>query len=246
MTQRIDGTRDLISTLVTANHILYDQGVVDGFGHVSVRDDERDDRFFLARSMAPADVEREDILEFGLDGEAVTAKSENVYLERYIHSEIYKARPDVRSIVHSHSHSIVPFSVLNQVPLRPLCHMAGFIGARAPVFEIRDDFGDNTDLLVRDAKRGKALADSIGDHTIVLMRGHGSTVVADSIEKAVFRAIYAEVNARLQLGASVLGDVTFLSEAEAGECMRVNESQVFRPWELWMRRVRDARVGSRQ
>ncbi len=246
MTQQSDEVRDLVATLVTANHILYDQGVVDGFGHVSVRHNGRDDRFFLARSMAPGDVGPGDILEFGLDGEAIAAKLERVYLERFIHSEIYKARPDVRSIVHSHSHSIVPFSVLKQVPLQPLCHMAGFIGARAPVFEIRDNFGDGTDLLIRDAERGKALADSIGDHAIVLMRGHGSTVVADSIEKAVFRAIYAEVNARLQLGASALGEVTFLSEAEADQCMRTNESQVSRPWELWARRVREARARSGQ
>ncbi len=239
MTQQRDATVDLVSTLVTANHILYDQGVVDSFGHVSVRHNERDDRFFLARSMAPGDVKREDILEFGMDGEALCAKSEKVYLERFIHSEIYRARPDVRSIVHSHSHSIVPFSVLKQMPLRPVCHMAGFIGAGAPLFEIRDKFGGSTDLLVRDAERGKALADSIGDHAIVLMRGHGSTVVADSIEKAVFRAIYAEVNARLQLSTAALGEVTFLSEAEADACMRMNESQVSRPWDLWSRRVRE-------
>jgi ribulose-5-phosphate 4-epimerase/fuculose-1-phosphate aldolase len=230
----------LIDRLVMANHILYDQGVVDGFGHVSARNPVQPDRFFLSRSKAPADVTRDDILEFDAEGECVN-RSERVYLERFIHSEIYRARPDVNSIVHSHSHSIVPFSTSREARLRPLCHMAGFIGSEAPIFEIRDEFGEETDLLIRDPVRGRALARSIGDYSIVLMRGHGSTVVADSIEKAVFRAVYAELNARLQMNAATLGEITFLTGAEADECAKVNESQVSRPWDLWSRRVLEAR-----
>ena len=164
-------TLALIDKLVTANHILFDQGVVDAFGHVSVRHNERDDRFFLARNMAPGDVARDDILEFGLDGELVDPKGQRVYLERYLHSEIYRARPDVVAVVHSHSHNIIPFSVLRNVPLRPLFHMAGFIHDCAPVFEISDRFGDATNLLVSDLERGKAFAECIGDRTIALMRG---------------------------------------------------------------------------
>lgn len=228
-------TKELIDQLVTANHILYRQGVVDAFGHVSVRHNEQEDRFFLARNKAPGDIEFSDILEFGLDGEPASESTEKLYLERYLHSEIYKLRPDVHSIVHSHSHHIVPYSVVKDTPLRPVCHMAGFIGEGAPVFEIRDEFGDSTDLLIRDAARGRALARSFGDNAIVLMRGHGSTVVADTLEKAVYRAVYAELNARLQMAASSLGEVTFLTPAEADECMRVNEAQVARPWNLWSR-----------
>ena len=226
-------TKELIERLVTANHILYRQGVVDAFGHVSVRHNERDDRFFLARNKAPGDIEFADILEFGMDGEPAVETSEKLYLERFLHSEIYKLRPDVNSIVHSHSHHIVPYSVAKDAPLRPVFHMAGFLGNAAPVFEIRDEFGDSTDLLIRDAERGRALATSIGKHAIVLMRGHGSTVIADTIEKAVYRAVYAELNARLQMAASSLGEVTFLTATEAEECMRVNEAQVARPWDLW-------------
>lgn len=241
MTAYSDTTRTLIDTLVTGNHILYDHGVVDAFGHISVRHTERSDRFFLARNKAPGSIEADDILEFDMDSEPVNAFGEKVYLERFLHSEIYKARPDVRSIVHSHSHNIVPFSVLQDVRLRPLFHMAGFIGDHAPIFEIRDIFGEDTDLLIRDRERGKALANCFADHDIVLMRGHGSTVVADSIEKAVYRAVYAEINAQLQKTASALDEVTFLSRPEADECMRVNEGQVARPWELWASRSRALR-----
>lgn len=246
MTQHDAETRGLIEKLVTANHILYDQGIVDAFGHVSVRHNVDGDRFLLARNKAPGDVAFDDILEFGMDGEPVSARDERVYLERFLHSEIYRARPEVQSIVHSHSHSIVPFSVSRGIQLRPLCHMAGFIRDSAPVFEIRDDFGDGTDLLIRDAERGRALARSFGNHAIVLMRGHGSTVVADSLEKAVYRAVYAELNARLQLSASGLGEVTYLSEAEADESMRVNEAQIARPWNLWARRSRELRAEARR
>ena len=241
MHQYSQSTQELIDKLVIANHILFDQGVVDAFGHVSVRHDERDDRFFLAKNKAPGDIEREDILEFGLDGELANPNGERVYLERYLHSEIYKARPDVISIVHSHSHNIIPFSVLRNVPLRPLFHMAGFIHDCAPVFEIRDRFGDTTNLLVSDVERGKAFAECIGDRPIALMRGHGSTVVADSLEKAVFRAVYAEINAQLQGTASPLGDVTFLTGDEADACMTTNEGQVKRPWDLWAKKARALR-----
>ena len=224
---------DLIADLVTANHILFDQGVVDAFGHISVRHDGRPDRFLLARNMAPGNVTADDILEFDLDGNAVDAGGRKVYLERFIHSELYRARPDVMSVVHSHSHNIVPLSTVKGTPLRAIFHMAGFIGEAAPVFEIRDAGGDGTDLLITDNRLGAALAATFADSDIALMRGHGSTVVANSIPLAVYRAVYAELNARYQLQASSLGEVTYLTAAEGLACTNRVEGQVQRPWELW-------------
>ena len=231
----------LVEQLVSANHILFDQGVVDAFGHISVRHDKRPDRFLLARNMAPGAVTAADIVEFTLDGEPVDAQGRRVYLERFIHGELFRARPDVMSVVHSHSHNIVPLSVVKGATLRALFHMAGFIGPAAPVFEIRDHGGDGTDLLISDTSLGRALANEFKGADIALMRGHGSTVVANSIPLAVYRAVYAELNARYQMQASQLGDITFLTEAEGRACTGRVEGQVQRPWDLWVQQARDKR-----
>jgi HCOMODA/2-hydroxy-3-carboxy-muconic semialdehyde decarboxylase len=223
----------LIEDLVVANHILFDQGVVDAFGHISVRHDKRPDRFLLARNMAPGSVTADDIIEFALDGQPVNAHGRKVYLERFIHGEIFRRRPDVVSVVHSHSHSIVPLSVVKGVKLRALFHMAGFIGQDTPVFEIRETAGDATDLLISDNALGQALAQKFDGADIVLMRGHGSTVVGGSIPQAVYRAVYAELNARYQLEAGRLGEISFLTEAEGRACVDRVEGQVQRPWDLW-------------
>ena len=223
----------LIADLVTANHILFDQGVVDAFGHISARHDKRPDRFLLARNMAPGNVTAADILEFDLDGNPVDANGRKVYLERFIHGEIFRARPDVMAVVHSHSHNIVPLSVVSSAPLRAIFHMAGFIGEAAPVFEIREAGGTGTDLLISDNGLGRALAAKFADADIALMRGHGSTLVADSVPLAVYRAVYAELNARYQLQASNLGEVTYLTAAEGLACTQRVEGQVQRPWDLW-------------
>ena len=223
----------LIADLVTANHILFDQGVVDAFGHVSARHDKRADRFLLARNMAPGNVTAADIVEFDLDGNPVDADGRKVYLERFIHGEIFRARPDVMAVVHSHSHNIVPLSVVKGAPLRAIFHMAGFIGEAAPVFEIRDVGGDGTDLLISDNALGRALAATFADTDIALMRGHGSTVVANSVPLAVYRAVYAELNARYQLQASAMGEVTYLTAAEGRACVDRVEGQVQRPWDSW-------------
>jgi ribulose-5-phosphate 4-epimerase/fuculose-1-phosphate aldolase len=228
-----DPSSDLIADLVAANHILYDQGVVDAFGHVSVRHDKRPDRFLLARNMAPGSVKADDIIEFNLDGEPVNARGRKVYLERFIHGELFRRRPEVMSIVHSHSHSIVPLSVVKGTRLQALFHMAGFIGQGAPVFEIRESGGDGTDLLIRSNALGRALAEKFDGADIVLMRGHGSTVIGRSIPKAVYRAIYAELNARYQLQALQVGEVNYLSQAESLACIDSVEGQVQRPWDLW-------------
>jgi len=224
---------ELLADLVTANHILFDQGVVDAFGHVSVRHDKDPERFLLARNMAPGQVTAEDIVEFDLDGTPVNAAGRRVYLERFIHSEIYRAYPDVTAVVHSHSHSIVPLSVVKGRPLRAIFHMAGFIGEAAPVFEIRETAGTETDLLIRSNALGRALAKHFDGHSIVLMRGHGSTLVAQSLKQAVYRAVYAELNARYQTEAMRMGEVTYLTAGEAEASVRNVEPQMQRPWALW-------------
>jgi ribulose-5-phosphate 4-epimerase/fuculose-1-phosphate aldolase len=232
----------LIEELVIANHILSDQGVVDAFGHISARHDRRPDRFLLARNMAPGQVTPDDIIEFTLEGGPTNAVGRRVYLERFIHGEILRRRPDVMSVVHSHSHAIVPLTVAKGVHLRALFHMAGFIGQAAPLFEIRDVCGDATDLLISNNALGRTLATLFDGSDIVLMRGHGSTVVGGSIRQAVFRAVYAELNARYQLEASRLGELTFLTEAESDVCARHVESQVQRPWDLWVEQTQSRRL----
>jgi ribulose-5-phosphate 4-epimerase/fuculose-1-phosphate aldolase len=223
----------LMADLVTANHILFDQGVVDAFGHVSVRHDKEPSHFLLARNMAPGQVTAQDIIEFTLDGEPVDAAGRKVYLERFIHSEIYREYPDICAVVHSHSHSIVPLSVVKTMPLRAIFHMAGFIGEGAPVFDIRDVAGRGTDLLIRDNRLGQALAKCFKSSDIVLMRGHGSTVIGRSLQQVVYRAIYAEINARYQIEAAKLGEVTYLTAEEARTCAASIEGQAQRPWDLW-------------
>ena len=225
----------LVDRLVLANRILYHQGVLDGFGHVSVRHDRAPERFLLARNMAPGLVRREDILTFDLDGTAADAAGRRVYLERFIHAELYRARPDVQAIVHSHSPSLIPFGVTKH-PLKPIFHMSGFLGEGAALFEIRD-VADDTDMLVSSGPLGVALAASLGQRSLVLMRGHGSTAVGSSLEQAVYRAVYAEMNARLQLQAVALGEVTYLNAREAAKAAATNDTQLQRVWELWSRNV---------
>ena len=229
--------RALVDKLVLANRILYRQGVVDGFGHVSVRHDQSSDHFLLARNMAPGLVRREDIVTFDLDGAAVDAAGRRVYLERFIHAEIYRVRPDVQSVVHSHSPNVIPFGVTG-TPLQPVFHMSGFLAEGSALFEIRDVAGD-TDMLISNASLGVALAASLGSRSTVLMRGHGSTVVGASLEQAVYRAIYAEVNARLQTQARQLGEVTYLNAVEAAKAAAINDTQLPRVWELWAREIGD-------
>lgn len=225
----------LIDKLVLANRILYRQGVVDAFGHVSVRHDRSPDHFLLARNMAPALVRREDIVTFDLDGAALDAAGRRVYLERFIHAEIYRARPDVQSVVHSHSPNVIPFGVTGTA-LQPIFHMSGFLAEGSALFEIRDVAGD-TDMLISNARLGVALAAALGPRSTVLMRGHGSTVVGASLEQAVYRAIYAEVNARLQTQARQLGEVTYLNANEAAKAAAINDTQLPRVWELWAREI---------
>jgi ribulose-5-phosphate 4-epimerase/fuculose-1-phosphate aldolase len=233
-----------IRELVDANHILFDQGVVDGFGHVSVRHPVRPDQFLLSRSMAPGLVTAQDVLAFDLDGAPVEVGGPAVYLERFIHSEIYRKRPDVVSVVHSHSPAVVPFSAVPGTKLRPIFHMCGFLGAGTPVFEIRDFAGPGSDLLISDARLGAALAQSLDQGPAVLMRGHGSTVVGTTLRQAVFRAVYTEVGARLQTEAMRLGPVTYLTEGEAIATTNTNNTQIDRAWNLWLKAARSRSMAS--
>ena len=229
--------KGLIDDLVSANHILFKEGVVDGFGHVSMRDERDPERFLLSKSIAPATVTARDVMEFGMDGEPLNPRGRKPYLERTIHSEIYRARPDVQAIVHSHSPALIPFGITG-TSLRPVFHMSGFLGSATPIFEIREAGGPATDMLIRDRKLGAALARTLGAAPFALMRGHGSVAVGATLKQVVYRAIYAEVNARLQSEALRLGTITFLNEQEAANASRTNDSVIDRPWGLWKARVK--------
>lgn len=228
----------LLDDLVAANHILAGLGVLDGFGHVSVRDTEHADRYLMSRSLAPELVGEDDIMTFDLASAPLAGDARTPYLERFIHGEIYARRPDVHAVVHSHAPGVVPFAA-SSVPLRPIYHMGGFLGAGVPVFEIRERFGQ-TDMLVRNRVQGQALADTLADRSVVLMRGHGFCAVGDSVPVAVFRAAYTQSNAALQQQAIALGGtVTYLDQAEASQADATIRGVVARPWTLWKARFHD-------
>lgn len=208
MNALITALRDLVG----ANRILAHEGVVDAYGHVSVRHPGRPDRFLLSRSRSPELVDIDDVLEFGLDGEPVDPDPPSCYAERYIHAAIYEARPDVNSVVHNHAYELIPFGATG-TPLRPIFHTAARIGAEVPVWDIRERFGD-TNLLVVNMEQGRDLAAALGDKRLVLMRGHGCAIGAPDLYNAVTTAIYAQVNARLQMQAMQLGAVNYLSPGE--------------------------------
>ena len=229
-----------IRDLVDANRILFHQGIFDAFGHVSVRCSEDPGRFFIARNLAPASVTPQDIVELDVVNAAPTQPDPPpLYLEKTIHSEIYKARADVMAVVHNHSPAVLPFAIVKGLRLRPACHMCGFLGAGAPLFEIRDSAGAATDLLIRTRELGAALARTLGAHNVVLMRGHGCTVVAPTLRLAVYRAVYTEVNAKLLLRALPHGEVEYLTLDEA-HAARSTEAQIDRPWNLWRQMAQDA------
>jgi ribulose-5-phosphate 4-epimerase/fuculose-1-phosphate aldolase len=223
--------------LVAANRILANEGVVDAFGHVSVRDPRNAERFWLARSRSPALVELDDLMEFTLDGTAVDARGRTPYGERMIHAAVYAARADVHSVVHHHAYGVLPFTITDE-PLRPVVHTASVIGLEIPVWDIRTKFGD-TDMLVRSIEQGHDLAATLANNTCVLMRGHGAVVVGASVERAVLTAIYLQVNASVLLQALPLGAPQALS---AGEIARSADAQfsplaLDRTWEYFCQRA---------
>lgn len=231
-----DVSPTLLDDIVIGSRILADFGVVDGFGHVSARNPTNPKHFLMSRSLAPALVTADDIMEFDEDGNPVDARGRNVFLERFIHAAIYRARPDVMSVVHTHSPGVIPFSV-SKTPLRPLFHNAAFLAAGVPVWDIAKEFGA-TDMLVRDNNIGKSLARALGDKSVVLMRGHGDATVGPDVKVAVFRAYYTDVDARLQSQAIGLGsEITYLSAEEGANADTVNLAVIDRIWNLWKMRV---------
>ncbi len=227
----------LVEDLVAANRILVDQNVLDGYGHVSVRHDRDPSRYLMARSLAPELVSAADIMEYDLDSTPVDARGRAMFIERFIHGEIYKARPDVKAVVHCHSPAVIPFGVTG-VPLRPLYHMSAFIWQGVPVFDIRDAMGGMTDMLVRSPAIGQALAGTLESRTAALMRGHGAVIVGPSLPVAVFRSVYLEMNAKLQAQAmSQSAGVRFLDVEEARRAEASIAGTLARPWELWKRKA---------
>jgi ribulose-5-phosphate 4-epimerase/fuculose-1-phosphate aldolase len=232
MKLKLSASKALVDDLVAASRILALHQVLDAYGHVSARSDRRPAHFIMSRSLAPALVTAADLMELDADSEPLPGDKRKGFLERYIHGEIYRARPEVMAVVHSHSPSVIPFGVTRS-KLRPIYHMGSFLWSGTPVFDIRKERQDN-DLLIRDNPLGKALAGTLGKCTCVLMRGHGMTVIGDSVPEAAFRAIYTEMNARLQLQATQLeGPIEFLSDEEGRRSTVSNRGTIERPWELW-------------
>jgi ribulose-5-phosphate 4-epimerase/fuculose-1-phosphate aldolase len=225
----------VIDDLVAANRVLAIENILDGMGHVSVRHPSRPDRFLLARSLAPELVTAADVMEYDLESNAVDARGRASYRERFIHSEIYKARSDVGAIVHCHTPSLIPFADTD-VPLRAMYHMAAFVAAGVPVFDIRRVAG-MTDLLVGDPKLGRSLAVSLADKSAVLMRHHGAVVVANSIPNVVGRSIYLDLNARVQLQTIALGGKPTYVDPEEAKLRMADPNEYSRAWDLWKRKI---------
>ncbi len=233
MTQIEAALRDL----VIANRILANENVVDAYGHVSIRHPADPGRFFLSRSRSPELVARADIMEFGLDGAARGGDGRTPYLERFIHAGIYERSPDVMAVVHSHAEEVLPYSITDE-PLRPVIHSAGLMGARAPVWDIADRFGDTT-LLVVDMEQGRDLAAALDGHRVVLMRGHGFTAAARSLSEVVRLSVMLPRNARILTTALGFGRVTGLSPGEIGRRLQMNPDgpEFHRAWEYWATRA---------
>ena len=230
--------KDLIEDIVAANRILAAENVVDAFGHVSARHPEKSDRYFITRAVAPELITAEDIMEITLDGEVLSGDTRKPYLERHIHGAIYEARPDVKSVVHSHSQSVIPYGVTDE-KLRPVVHSCATIGCHIPVWDAQTAFGD-TNMLIANMPMGQDFAKILGQNNAALMRGHGCTVIGRSVREAVYTAVYLEVNARLQMEASRFAPVKFLTEGEIKIiCERLADAKpnegYDRAWEYWCR-----------
>jgi len=224
-----DSNKQRIIDLVVANHILAAQGVLDGFGHVSVRSLSNPKHYFMARSRAPAIVNSDDIIEFDENSQPVNGKGREMYNERYIHGEIFRMRPDLQAVVHSHSAAVLPFTVTG-VPLKAMIHVAYFLGTEpSPVFDLADVDGPRNGMLVINATSGAALAKVMGNRSVALMRGHGFAAGGENVRDAVFKAIYTQINAETEADALSLGTPTFMNKFEVTRTERVS-----RQWELWV------------
>lgn len=228
---------DLRRDLATAYRLVANEGILDAFGHISVRSPTNPNRYFLSRSRAPALVQPEDILEYDLDSNPIVPPTVRPYSERVIHGEIFKARPDVNAVCHHHAPSIMPFAI-SGVPLQPVFHLGAAMGQRAPFWDSRDEFGD-TNLLVVKPEEGASLARALGKHAIVVMRRHGATVVGGELRELVFRTIYSAKNAEHQLSAHMLGHVSPLTDGEAEMAAGLNlaPGPLARAYEYWVQRL---------
>lgn len=226
----------LMNDLVAANRILANEQVVDAYGHVSVRNPQNPKTFFIARSLAPELVTRDDIVELDFEGNPVGSETRPLYLERYIHCGIFDARPDVVAVVHAHAEDILPFGIANGTPLRPVIHSGSFIGADVPVWDIADHFGD-TNLLVSNIDQGRDLAKTLGGRNVALMRGHGFTAAARSLIEVVRMSVFLPRNARALLSALHLGgEIKFLSQGEIdarNKGYKPYSPETWRTWEYW-------------
>jgi len=228
--------RAVLEDLAAASRILVDQGVFDAAGHVSIRHPDNPDRFLMSRSLAPALVTADDIMELSLDCEPFDPRGRNPFIERFLHGGVYKKRADVMAIAHGHSTAVIPFGLV-ATPMRATYHNAAFLAAGVPVFDIRERFGA-TDIVISSAEKGAALADALGDKAVLLLRAHGFVAVAPTLQSAVFRAIFTEVSARVQLQAAALGGpMAALDEEEGRKADAINLATVGRSWELWKKRV---------
>ena len=233
-----DKIKALLDELVIANHVLANEKVVDSFGHISVRNPENSEHYFLSCSRSPEIVCREDIMEFDLEGNSVDGSTLRPYGERFIHGAVLESRPEIQSVVHNHSLSVIPFGVTN-TPLKPIIHTGAAIGRDIPIWDIYDNFGD-TDLLVRNMEQGRDLASTLGGASVVLMRGHGCSVVGSSIKEATLTAVYLQISATVQLQSIPLGNVRYLTPGETEECtnMFYSDLSVDRAWENLTARVK--------
>lgn len=231
----------LVRDVVAANHILARFGILDAYGHVSVRDPRDAGRYLISRSLAPESVVERDVVGLDLDSAPSRTERRLLYAERFIHGELYRARPDVQAVVHHHSVTTVAFGVTG-TPLRAICHMSGFLGDGLPVWEIRDTAGTATDMLVRTPELARALARTVGGAHAALMRGHGAVVAGKSLAQVVARSIYMEVNARIQLDAIRLGaPITYLDPEESRTTVEMHGDYP-RAWEMWTKAVSKRRA----
>ncbi len=225
--------------LVLANRILANEGILDAFGHVSIRHPDHADRFIMAWARAPELIEEADLLEFELDGTKLTRSDRVQYLERFIHGALYESRPDVMAACHNHTLSILPFSVSKSVRLRPLIHTAAVLGGEVPVWDIADEFGSETNMLVINMQQGRSLARSVGPGRLALMRGHGSVVVGNDVPSVVSACINMDKNAKVQIQALQLGDFIPLAPGEINRPWVAPSGPPLpdRAWELLVRRA---------
>jgi HCOMODA/2-hydroxy-3-carboxy-muconic semialdehyde decarboxylase len=219
--------------LVVANRILANEGTVDAFGHVSIRNPDNPARYFMSRSRAPELITVDDLMEFTLDGEANDLRGRTPYDERMIHGAVYEARPEVNAVIHSHAYEVIPFGVTG-VPLRPIMHCCGVIGSEIPTWDIRDKFGEGDHLVVT-MDQGRDLVHCLGDRRVALMKRHGCVVTGENVREAVMTAVYLQVNAKLLLQSLQLGTPDYLTPLEVEKrTTRVNGQRgLDRAWEYW-------------